>query len=178
MLERLCGHSCESDEVADIYIAIDAEDPSNHYNPIMDFPFFGKRLVAIQDYVRGHNPHNFKALWYDRRNVSWWWTFWVRVHIHDGLASSALILMPCQAVIFIGGLTLVFTLTQVESSYPVKHHWLILIDGRPYFRYYSSLDLTRAHVLYFGESRSADWLNGGQIRKNRTAHMSVNVSMM
>lgn len=92
MLYRLCGHGCESDEARDIYLEIDADDPSNHYNPIVDFPFLGRRLVGIQDYIRGHNPDNIKALWYDRRNVSWWWTFW--------------------AVIIIGGLTLFLALVQ------------------------------------------------------------------
>jgi hypothetical protein len=77
ILERLCGHSCDSEEARDLYYAIDADDPSSHYNPISDFPFLGKRLTDIQDYVSGHNPHSFKALWYDRRNVTWWWTFWV-----------------------------------------------------------------------------------------------------
>lgn len=92
MLYQLCGHGCDSEEVRDIYIAIDADDPSNHYNPIIDFPYLGRRLAGIQDYVRGHNPHNFIALWHDRRNVSWWWTFW--------------------AVIVIGGLGLLFALAQ------------------------------------------------------------------
>lgn len=92
MLYRICGHGCESEEAREIYYEIEADDPSNQYDPAVDFPFLGKRLVSIQDYVQGHKPSNFKALWYDRRNVSWWWTFW--------------------AVIIIGGLGLVLALVQ------------------------------------------------------------------
>jgi hypothetical protein len=80
ILERLCAHSCDSDEARELYWAIEADDPSIHFNPISDFPFLGKRLTDIQDYVSSHNPHSFMALWYDRRNVTWWWTFWVSRH--------------------------------------------------------------------------------------------------
>jgi len=92
ILERLCGYSCDSDEAGDLYGAIEADDPSSHFTPIADFPFLGKRLMDIQDYVSNHNPHSFMALWYDRRNVTWWWTFW--------------------AVIIIGGVGLVLALVQ------------------------------------------------------------------
>jgi hypothetical protein len=74
MLYILCGQPCTSPEASAIYDEIEAEDPSTHYSPVTDFPFFGERLVELQNYVRGHN---FMALWYDRRDVSWWWTFWV-----------------------------------------------------------------------------------------------------
>lgn len=77
MLEILCGHGWEFEDARQIYEEIGAEEPSNHYSPIADFPFLGKRLAELQAYVRGHSPHNIMALWYDRRNVSWWWTFWV-----------------------------------------------------------------------------------------------------
>jgi hypothetical protein len=77
MLYRLCAHGYESEEAREIYLEIDADDPSNHYNPVVDFPFLGKRLEGIQDYTRGSSPDNIKALWHDRRNMSWWWTFWV-----------------------------------------------------------------------------------------------------
>jgi len=93
MLYRICGHGCESEEVREIYIEIGADDPSNHHNPAVDFPFLGKRLVFIQNYVSAHNPSSFWALWHDRRNVSWWWTFW--------------------AVIIIGGLGLLIGFAQV-----------------------------------------------------------------
>jgi len=92
MLLLLCGRSWEDDEARQIYDEIGADDPSNHYSSISDFPFLGKRLADLQAYVAGHNPHTIMALWHDRRNMSWWWTFW--------------------AVIIIGGLTLVFALLQ------------------------------------------------------------------
>lgn len=65
------------DDARQIYEAIGADDPSNHYNPRSDFPFLGKRLAELQEYVRGHSPHTIMALWHDRRDASWWWTFWV-----------------------------------------------------------------------------------------------------
>ena len=81
ILEKLCCYSCDSDEAGDLYAAIEADDPSSHFTPIADFPFLGKRLTDIQDYVSNHNPHSFMALWYDRRNVTWWWTFWVSLRL-------------------------------------------------------------------------------------------------
>jgi hypothetical protein len=80
MLYILCGEPCTSPNSRDIYDEIEAEDPTTHYSPVADYPFFGERLIELQSYVRGHN---FMALWYDRRDVSWWWTFWVRNKIHE-----------------------------------------------------------------------------------------------
>jgi len=77
LLSKLCGESWESENARQVYDLIDAEDPSQHYDPSIDFPFFGKRLLDIQRYVRGYDPSNFWAFWYDKRNPSQWWAFWV-----------------------------------------------------------------------------------------------------
>lgn len=82
LLQLICGRSCESGESSTIFAEIGADDASNHYDPQVDFPFLGKRLLGLQDYVRGHNPHNFKSLWYDRRNGFWWWSFWVSLFLN------------------------------------------------------------------------------------------------
>jgi len=81
MLYRLCGNGCDADEVRELYLEAGADDPSNHYNPAVDFPFLGKRFDILQDYVQGHNPSSLWALWHDRRNVSWWWAFWTVIII-------------------------------------------------------------------------------------------------
>jgi len=82
LITVLCGQSGENTDSRRVYDEIGADDPSNHYSPVHDFPFLGKRLLELQDYVRGHNLTNLKALWYDQRNISWWWTFWVRATLN------------------------------------------------------------------------------------------------
>lgn len=84
MLQLLCGQSWDAEDARAIWQEIGADTASNHYSPMSDFPFLGKRLAELQSYVRGHSPHNIMALWYDRRNVSWWWTFWVSSAHTDG----------------------------------------------------------------------------------------------
>jgi hypothetical protein len=75
LLPILCGQSWNSWEAWQIYREIEAEYPSE-YTPMSEFPFLGTRLAALQRSVRGRS---FMALWYDRRDGSWWWTFWVCV---------------------------------------------------------------------------------------------------
>jgi hypothetical protein len=76
-LAALCGESWESTEARSIYELVAAEDPPTHYDPRTDFPFFGKRLLDIQRYVKGQKPSTFWALWHDDRNPYMWWTLWV-----------------------------------------------------------------------------------------------------
>jgi hypothetical protein len=78
MLRTLCGSSYTSPKAIQIYQAIDAsDDVLAYYYPDNDFPFLGRRILNLQAYVSGRNPHNWRALWHDRRNVAFWWTFWV-----------------------------------------------------------------------------------------------------
>jgi hypothetical protein len=77
LLSTLCGESWESKNARQVYEMIEAEEPSLHYSPSTDFPFLGRRLLDIQKYVRGHNSHTIRAIWFDRRNPLAWWTFWV-----------------------------------------------------------------------------------------------------
>jgi hypothetical protein len=77
LLSALCGESWESSDARRVYEIIEAEEPSLHYSPSTDFPFLGRRLLDIQKYVRGHNSNSIRAIWFDRRNPSAWWTFWV-----------------------------------------------------------------------------------------------------
>ncbi|MCJ1393043.1 hypothetical protein MMC18_005915 [Xylographa bjoerkii] len=85
MLTLLCGQSWEDDAPRKVYNEIDAEDPYEHYIPHVSFPFLGQRILEVQNFVQTRNAHRLSALWYDRRNVSFWWTFWA-VLLFGGLA--------------------------------------------------------------------------------------------
>jgi hypothetical protein len=76
MLFILCGKSATSEEARKIYDEIDANEPHNCYNPNTEFPFFGKRLLELQQFIRQHQPHNVRALLNDRRDVAAWYTLW------------------------------------------------------------------------------------------------------
>lgn len=76
LLYVLCGKSCISDESRRIYHDIDANEPANYYNPQSEFPFFGKRLLDLQQFVKQHQPQTVRSLLNDRRDVAVWWTLW------------------------------------------------------------------------------------------------------
>jgi hypothetical protein len=77
MLMKLCGRSCDAEGAAEIYEEIGAETFQTYYTP-NSFPFFADRLLALQGYVKGQNPHDLRSLWHDHRNKPNWWQFWVR----------------------------------------------------------------------------------------------------
>jgi len=76
MLHILCGKSATSEEARKIYEEIDANEPNNYYNPNTEFPFFGKRLLELQEFIKHHQPQNVKALLNDRRDIAAWYTLW------------------------------------------------------------------------------------------------------
>jgi len=76
LLYVLCGKSCMSDESQRIYDDIDADEPANYYNPQSEFPFFGNRLLELQQFVKQHQPQTVRSLLNDRRDVAAWWTLW------------------------------------------------------------------------------------------------------
>jgi hypothetical protein len=76
LLLTLCGKSCESDQAQTIYDDIEANPPSNYYDPVIEFPFFGKRLIELQRLVDQHQPHTVRSLLNDRRDVKSWVNFW------------------------------------------------------------------------------------------------------
>jgi hypothetical protein len=95
LLQTLCGTSASSPAAADLYAEIEAEEVSPYYYPD-SFPFLGRRILDLQTFIKGRHPHNWRALWNDRRNVAYWWTFW--------------------AVLFIGGGTILLGLLQLAIS--------------------------------------------------------------
>jgi len=96
LLLVLCGESYLDPGAKALYEEIDAAELSPYYFPDTDFPFLGRRLLNLQTFVRGRNPHSWKALWYDRRSMAFWWTFW--------------------AVLFIGGGTILLSFLQLAFS--------------------------------------------------------------
>ena len=83
MLLTLCGSTYKSPNARRIYEAIDAlDDVTEYYHPYYDFPFLGNRLLNLQSFVKSRNPHSWTALWHDRRNIAFWWTFWVSIIIN------------------------------------------------------------------------------------------------
>jgi hypothetical protein len=77
LLLVLGSQSWESDEARQIYDEIGATDPASLYSPTGDFKYFGKRLLDLQTYVRDRRSTSIVGLWFDTRNLQWWWTFWV-----------------------------------------------------------------------------------------------------
>ena len=70
-------------------IFVEADSYSAHYN----FPIFGSRLLALQEYNLQQQPRRVGDLWHDRRNPLQWYTFW--------------------AVIWVGGITIILGFLQV-----------------------------------------------------------------
>ncbi len=72
LLGRLCGLDCSKEQ---LYDAIGAPDVRSVYSAQQDFPFFGDRLIALQEYVRLLEPADFRALFYDRRDLTKFFSF-------------------------------------------------------------------------------------------------------
>lgn len=73
MLLILCGKSATCDEARKIYDDIDEHEPADFYNAHDDFPFFGKRLLELQEFIKHHQPRSVRALLNDRRDVAAWY---------------------------------------------------------------------------------------------------------
>lgn len=85
LLPKLCGQSCESEEIRRVFEFLGTDDPSNdnHYVST-DFPFLGKRLLKLQRYVDGIRPVTPRVLWDDRRELEKWWNFRVSTRLVNG----------------------------------------------------------------------------------------------
>lgn len=69
---------------------------SDTYSSGDDFPHFGSRLLAVQQYNLRQQPRRIRDLWRDRRNPLQWYTFW--------------------AVLWVGGITIVLALLQLAAG--------------------------------------------------------------
>ncbi|KAG4437821.1 hypothetical protein IFR05_006708 [Cadophora sp. M221] len=81
LLNTICGQSCQSSEVVQIFGDCDIDDPRMRYNSKTDFPFLGDRLMRLQEYSRCHYPRSVAEMWHDRRDYQRWWTFWIACSI-------------------------------------------------------------------------------------------------
>ncbi|MCJ1371021.1 hypothetical protein MMC20_002236 [Loxospora ochrophaea] len=101
LLQNLCGQNCEAQE---IYKRIDVGHVQSAYSARSHFPFFGKRLLSLQDFVLQRNPSDLKTLYYDRRDPIRFYTLWVVIYF-DG------------ASLLIAILQLGFAAAQTGSTY-------------------------------------------------------------
>jgi hypothetical protein len=114
LLPLLCGQSWESPDACQIYTLIEAEEPAIRYDPLGEFPFFGKRMLVIQRYVRAHHPSLPYANWQNKSSTSATWTDWFRnVQKLISYDSWLMLILPQTATIF-GVLTLLLAISQVS----------------------------------------------------------------
>lgn len=78
LLPVLCCGSADSPEAREVYdeIEIEPRGPSSNYVPYVDFRFFRKRLLDLQDFIDQHQPRSVRGLLNDRRDVAAWYTLW------------------------------------------------------------------------------------------------------
>lgn len=114
LLPLLCGQSCESPDARQIYVLIEADEPARRYDPLDGFPFFGKRMLVIQRYVRAHHPSMPYANWQNKSSTSATWTDWFRnVQKPRSYDSWLMLILPQTATVF-GMLTLLLAIFQVS----------------------------------------------------------------
>lgn len=73
LLRRLCCADCTHEPFFD---EIGAADVRSVYSAQTDFPFFGDRLIALQEYVRLLEPMDLRSLYYDRRDLGKFMNVW------------------------------------------------------------------------------------------------------
>jgi hypothetical protein len=70
LLHELCSQSWTKQSV---YDDVDASPAKLVYSAHTDFPYFGERLLALQEHVLFQAPNDFRSLWRDRRDVGKFW---------------------------------------------------------------------------------------------------------
>lgn len=103
LLKTLCGQSSLSDGAKIIYDEIEAGEQASHYDPHTEFPFFGSRLIELQEFVKNHQPQNVRSLLTDKRDVAAWYTLW----------SNQLLIFFATFTIFLMIVSLIFQIWQV-----------------------------------------------------------------
>jgi hypothetical protein len=91
LLEILCTDPEDSRTVRGLYDDLEAKK-FDDYISVDEFPFLARRLFDLQRFSMAQNPHGWRRLWADRRNITSWFTIW--------------------AVVIIGGFTLLFQMLQ------------------------------------------------------------------
>jgi hypothetical protein len=75
LLKTLCTATKHNQDVKLLYAELHAE-PAENYVQIAEFPFLAKKLIQLQKLSMGRNPHSFRRLWRDRRNLLAWFALW------------------------------------------------------------------------------------------------------
>ncbi|KAI0199457.1 hypothetical protein F4808DRAFT_432533 [Astrocystis sublimbata] len=76
LLQRLC---CSEASFEPFYDDIEAPLARSAYSAQHDFPFFGDRLVALQEYIQLVEPTDMRSAYYDRRDLSKFINVWFTV---------------------------------------------------------------------------------------------------
>lgn len=92
LLEILCVEPENSCQIEKLYQDLEAKK-FDDYISADEFPFLARRLFDLQRFSMAQNPHSWRRLWDDRRNITAWFTIW--------------------AVVIIGGSTLLFQILQL-----------------------------------------------------------------
>jgi len=103
LLFTLCGTSSSCEESRGLYDDLGILPQANCYNPASEFPFFGKRLMALQQLVKQNPPQNIMGLINDRRDKAAWFAF----------ISNQLLVFFATFTILLMVLSLIFQIWQV-----------------------------------------------------------------
>ena len=96
LLTRLCCQDCNDEKLYDdLYFP----DVSAQYSAQQDFPFFGRRLLALQEYTRMLQPHGIWTLWYDRRDLTRFYMRWLLVVLSITILIIALEILGLSAAL-------------------------------------------------------------------------------
>ncbi|KAL3422643.1 hypothetical protein PVAG01_06799 [Phlyctema vagabunda] len=77
LLGILCGQKWTSSVPKAIYHQLNANPLSSTY--ASEFPLLGKRLYDLHEFVQRQQPNTLRDLWFDRRDITKWYTLWALV---------------------------------------------------------------------------------------------------
>ena len=83
LLEILCTKDRHAPEIQEIHRDLQAREFEN-YISLDEFPFLGRRLIDLQRFSMGQNPHSLRRLWNDRRSFNAWFAIWAVVVFGGG----------------------------------------------------------------------------------------------
>lgn len=76
----LYGLCCQDWDDELLYDEIHAPAARSAYSARQDFPFFGERLILLQEYTRILEPTSLTTLFYDRRSMSKFCATWATIY--------------------------------------------------------------------------------------------------
>jgi hypothetical protein len=73
VFRSLCGARGWKDHA--LFEFLNSPPIRSNYSADVDFPFFGRKLARVQEYMDAQSPNDFRALIFDRRDHLRYWTF-------------------------------------------------------------------------------------------------------